>query len=231
MKISLQCINTGSQSAKRIAEGLTPLVKHKVFRRKDAKPGYLNLLYGDLKDKVYQYEWFNQQKLPAPAFTKSKSEAAKWISEGNVIFCRTLTKSQEGKGIVVAETGQELCNAPVYTAYVKKKSEFRVHIFKNKVVSVLEKRRKKEFAGESDPRIRNTANGYVFCHDNVVEPPGLRDLALKSRKVTASDFAGVDIGYNEHYDELFVIEVNSAPGIEGSNVDRYIEAIKQEYTL
>ena len=34
-----------------------------------------------------------------------------------------------------------------------------------------------------------------------------------------------EIEFNEKLNELFVIEVNSAPGIQGSNVDKYIEAI------
>ena len=54
---------------------------------------------------------------------------------------------------------------------------------------------------------------------------GIRELALAASKVTNSDFRGVDIGFNEKLNELFVIEVNSAPGIQGTNVDRYIEAI------
>ena len=138
---------------------------------------------------------------------------------------RQLTRASEGKGIVIAETPEQIISAPVYTLYKKKKKEFRVHIFKDKVVAVLEKRKKKEFAGNEEPKIRNTANGYVFCSENVEEPEGLRELALKASKVTQSDFKGVDIGWNEKKQELFVIEVNSAPGIEGSNVEKYVNAI------
>ena len=112
-----------------------------------------------------------------------------------------------------------------FTLYKKKKKEFRVHVFKDVVVQVLEKRKRKEFTGERDSRIRNTANGYVFCSEGVVEPEGLRELALKASKVTSSHFRGVDIGFNEKLNELFVIEVNSAPGIEGSNIDKYVEVI------
>jgi D-alanine-D-alanine ligase-like ATP-grasp enzyme len=52
-------------------------------------------------------------------------------------------------------------------------------------------------------------------------------VALAAAKVSPSDFRGVDIGYNEKKDELFVIEVNSAPGIEGSNVNKYLDAMVQ----
>jgi glutathione synthase/RimK-type ligase-like ATP-grasp enzyme len=111
----------------------------------------------------------------------------------------------------------------VYTLYRKKKKEFRVHVFQDQVVAVLEKRRKKGTTG--DTKIRNTANGYVFCREDVTEPEGIRELALKASKVTSSDFKGVDIGYNEKLNQLFVIEVNSAPGMEGTTINDYIEAI------
>jgi hypothetical protein len=35
----------------------------------------------------------------------------------------------------------------------------------------------------------------------------------------------VHLGYNEKNNDLFVIEVNSAPGIQGSNINAYVEAI------
>jgi glutathione synthase/RimK-type ligase-like ATP-grasp enzyme len=151
--------------------------------------------------------------------------ARDWCNSGSVVFCRTLTRASEGRGIVVAETVDQLVDAPVYTKYLKKKREFRVHIFKDHVVQVVEKRKRSGWDSPRDTRIRNTANGYVFCRDVTDPPAGLRELALRASLVTQSDFKGVDIGYNEKLDQLFVIEVNSAPGIEGSNVTDYINTI------
>lgn len=141
------------------------------------------------------------------------------------MVCRTLTNASEGKGIVIAETPEQVVAASVYTKYRKKKREFRVHIFKDTVVSVVEKLRRREWDGQQDTKIRNTANGYVFCTLKSPTPQGLNELALAASKVTTSDFKGVDVGYNEKSNELFVIEVNSAPGIEGSNIDKYVEEI------
>jgi len=224
MKIRLLTTNLKSGSLKRIAQGLSTKLGYKVWRSSKQKPNRIHLLYGDQKGKIEQYTWFKSQALPALEFTCSTSEAKEWAATGPVI-CRKLTHSSEGKGIVVAETPEEVVPAPVYTKYRKKKKEFRVHVFRNQVVHVLEKRRKSNYEGTADAKIRNIANGYVFCSEGVVEPSGLRELALAASKVTASDFKGVDIGYNEKLNHLFVIEVNSAPGIEGTNVDRYIEVI------
>ena len=121
----------------------------------------------------------------------------------------------------------EMHGFPVFTKYKKKKREFRVHVFKDAVVAVVEKKRRREFNGERDTKIRNLANGYVFVQGVENEPAGLRELAIKAAAVSPSDFRGVDIGYNEKKNELFVIEVNSAPGIEGSNVNKYVNTIAQ----
>ncbi len=225
MKLRLVSKKLGSNSLKALAEGLSTKLGYKVFRSKAAHPLRENLVYGDCKDKLAQYEWFKAQGINALDFTSSYEEAKTWVKGGQVVFARLLTRSSEGKGIVVCETEEQIPVAPVYTKYKKKKKEFRVHIFQQEVVHVLEKRKKKEFNGEVNTKIRNTVNGYVFCSDNVVEPDGIRELALKAAQVTSSHFKGIDIGFNEKLNELFVIECNSAPGISGSNIDKYIEVI------
>ena len=227
LKFRLVSKKLGSNGLKALQQGLSTKLGYPVFRAKQPKPNRENLVYGDCKDKLQQYQWFHQQGITSLEFTTSKDEASSWLEEGATVFARTLLRSSEGKGIVILEKGQQaaLPNAGVFTKYKKKKREFRVHVFRDKVVQVLEKRKRKEFNGEVNTKVRNTANGYVFCSQDVVEPEGIRELALKASKVTNSDFRGVDIGFNEKLNELFVIEVNSAPGIQGTNVDRYIEAI------
>ena len=131
----------------------------------------------------------------------------------------------EGAGIVIIEEQGNIPELPVYTKYKKKKREFRVHVFKDEVANVTEKKRRKDFDGQRDTKIRNLANGYVFVQQVEDEPEGLRELALRAAKVSPSDFRGVDIGFNEKKNELFVIEVNSAPGIQGTNVEKYLDAI------
>lgn len=224
-RVRLVSTNLKSESLKRLAEGLSTKLGYKVFRSSTSRTGQRNIKYGDIKGKIEQYVFFAENEIPALVFTTEQSVAKHWANSGEVVVCRTLTHASEGKGIVIAEKPEQIVMAPVYTQYKKKKKEFRIHVFKDQVVHVLEKRRKTGYEGETDSKIRNTANGYVFCSENVQEPNGLRDLALAASKVTASDFKGVDIGWNEKKQELFVIEVNSAPGVVGSNIDRYIDVI------
>jgi glutathione synthase/RimK-type ligase-like ATP-grasp enzyme len=225
LKLRLVSKKLGSNSLAALAAGLSTKLGYKVFRSKAPHSFRSNLVYGDCKNKTSQYEWFKAQGISALDFTTSHEEAKAWVKDGQVVFARLLTRSSEGKGIVVCETEEQVPVAPVYTKYKKKKKEFRVHIFQQEVVHVLEKRKRKEFEGTVNTKVRNTANGYVFCSQDVVEPEGIRELARKASKVTNSDFKGVDIGFNEKLNELFVIEVNSCPGIQGSNIDKYISAI------
>lgn len=227
MKLRILTTLLKSKSAKLVAQGLSTQLGYKVWRGPSVKPHRTHLRYGDQKGKIEQYSFFQNSGIPALEYTTEDSVACEWLNQDKCVVGRKLTHASEGKGIVIMEgdVNQVFTPCPVYTLYRKKKREFRVHIFKDQVVHVLEKRRSSNYEGTTDTKVRNTANGYVFCSENVVEPEGIRELALKASKVTQSDFKGVDIGWNEKKQELFVIEVNSAPGIEGSNVERYVTTI------
>lgn len=229
-KPSLLCTEStlGSQSLKRLAQGLSAkLQRGRIFRTTKVSAIRKQFRYGQSIDKLRQYEWFLEQDIPALDFTTNTETVNGWLAEGHTVFGRKYLNASCGKGIVVIEPGveQNIPPLPVYTKYKKKKREFRVHVFKDTVVAVVEKKRRREFVGERDTKIRNLANGYVFVQTVENEPTGLRELAIAAAKISPSDFRGVDIGYNEKKDELFIIEVNSAPGIEGSNVQKYVEEV------
>jgi glutathione synthase/RimK-type ligase-like ATP-grasp enzyme len=231
-KPSLLCTEAtiASRSLKRVAVGLsTKLQRGRIFRTTKVSTIRKQFRYGQSVNKLDQYQWFLEQDIPALEFTANPNTVVDWLNEGNTVFGRKYLNASCGKGIVVIEPNNDaqIPILPVYTKYKKKKREFRVHVFKDQVVAVVEKKRRKEFNGERDTKIRNLANGYVFVQAVENEPEGLRTLALAASKVSPSDFRGVDIGYNEKKDQLFVIEVNSAPGIEGNNVNKYVEAIAQ----
>jgi hypothetical protein len=227
-KPSLLTTKSGLKSAslKAIACGLSTHFQRKVWRTTKPSLKRKQFKYGQSVDKLTQYQWFFDNEIPALNFTDDFLTAHEWLQDGHVVFGRKYLKASCGKGIVVIEPGTEdLPICPVYTQYKKKKREFRVHVFKDQVVAVTEKKRRKEFDGVRDTKIRNLANGYVFVQAVENEPEGLRELALRAARVSASDFRGVDVGYNQLKDELFVIEVNSAPGIQGTNLTKYMEAI------
>jgi len=231
MKFRLLCTDStkGSASLKLLANALTDKLGYKVLRSVRPRANREHLKYGHSVDKLTQYQWFKEQGLSALEFTTDPFQAAAWLSiDKTTVFGRRYLNSSCGKGIIVLEPENihsGVGNYPVYTKYKKKRREFRVHVYKDQVVAVTEKRRRSGFEGQRDTKIRNLENGYVFCQTVANEPVGLRDLALSASKVSSSDFKGVDIGYNERNNDLFIIEVNSAPGIQGSNINAYVNAI------
>jgi glutathione synthase/RimK-type ligase-like ATP-grasp enzyme len=201
-------------------------VGYKVWRTTKTNTERTQFKYGGGVDKLTQYRVFWSLGIPSLEFTEDSNVVQDWLNEGYTVVGRKLLNASCGKGIVIIEPEDEaFVSCPVYTKYKKKKREFRVHVFKDQVVSIVEKRKRREFDGQRDTKIRNVANGYVFCQEVENIPEGLQALAIAAAQVSPSDFRGVDIGFNELNNELFVLEVNSAPGIEGTNLIKYTEKV------
>lgn len=223
--------NMGSRSAKALAAVLSEKVDHKVFRVTADRVGRrIPFVLRKGTDKLTQFQLFKEHNVNSPDYTTDSAVAGDWIrSDGATVVCRQLLHGSEGRGIVVATTEAELVPAPLYTKYVKKKKEFRVHVLNGEVIDVQEKRKRSEHDGERDTRIRNTANGYIFCRGDLVEPNGIRDLALNACAALDYSLGAVDIAYNEHSNRCFVLEVNSTPGMEGTTLEKYATAISAWY--
>ena len=96
---------------------------------------------------------------------------------------------------------------------------------------MVEKRKKKSYENERDTQVRNTANGYVFCRDNVSVPDDLRDLAVRAVQSLGRTYGAVDIIWNERQNKSFVLEVNAKPGMVGTTVEKYANAILRELNI
>jgi glutathione synthase/RimK-type ligase-like ATP-grasp enzyme len=214
----------GSRSAKALADVLSAKLGYKVWRVTPARvKGRIAFQIREGTDKLTQLQRFLENGISTVDFTADITVATDWLRDTPVV-CRTLLRSSEGRGIVLAETKEQLVQAPLYTKYFKKKREYRVHVFNGQVIDVQEKRKRKEVEG-GDHRIRNLANGYVFCREAVVEPTGLRDLAVCATAALGYSLGAVDIAFNEHHNQLVVFEVNAAPGMQGSTLENYANAI------
>ena|SRR5437879_834206 len=156
-------------------------------------------------------------------WTTSKEIANGWLKEGSRVVVRTLLRASEGRGIAIIEPGAILPNAQLYTKYVPKKKEFRVHVVGNAVIDIQEKRRKQ---GTENNLVRSHDNNYVFCREDVVEPKDLRELATKAVFELGLDFGGVDIIWNEKQDKSYLLEVNTAPGLTQTTAEFYAKAFK-----
>ena len=166
-----------------------------------------------------------------PDFTTSRDVAYEWLRKDDVaVVARTKLSGHSGDGIVlVSDKAGELPQAPLYVKYVKKEKEFRVHVAFGEVIDVQEKRKRQEVDKEDvNFQIRNHHTGWVYCREDIQEPGNLRNMAVLVVQRVGLDFGAVDIIYNVKRNECYVLEVNTAPGLEGTTVDRYAEAFVKE---
>jgi hypothetical protein len=238
----------GSLSAKRLARALRVLrVGHNYNAKRsdvivnwgNSKPPHFKWLDDDLNkphaialasNKLKTFtELYCKAFTHIPRFTTEIEDAEDWITNGNNVYCRTTITGHSGRGIVIATNSNELVNAPLYTVKTKHRDEYRVHIFKGEVLDVQKKKRKLGFTGRSSG-IRNHSNGWVYARTDVAIPDMLCPIAIQAVELLGLDFGAVDIGHRLIDNKFFVFEVNTAPGLEGSTLDKYAKAIYNYYS-
>lgn len=175
-------------------------------------------------NKIQSFARFKALEVSSPPATTDHYEAKLWLDSEITTIGRKQLNGRAGHGIVVMEKIEDFIECPLYTQYKKKKKEFRIHVFNGKVIDAQEKRKKKGFDGV-DSKIRVCDNGWVFCRGGVVLPDDAAEQSIKAVQSLGLDFGGVDLIWNEKENKSYVLEVNSAPGIEGTTVTKYAEEI------
>lgn len=143
------------------------------------------------------------------------------------IVCRTKLRGHSGDGIVIANTPEELVPAPLYTEYIKKQDEYRIHVVGDKVAYAQRKALKN---GWENPnwQIRNLASGFVFVDTELEDIPKMAlEEAVKAVQALSLDFGGVDVIWNAYKATAYVLEINTACGLEERSAQRYALAIRE----
>jgi hypothetical protein len=123
--------------------------------------------------------------------------------------------------------------------YTKKENflkEYRIHSFDGKSIRAGEKVLRDGFTlptpgtewrpnnvGIAHPWVRSFDAGWRVKYDGFQSTPEMRALAASGVKALGLTFGAVDMGQTA--DGLMIIEVNSAPGIEGGTLQAYIAKI------
>lgn len=180
-------------------------------------------------NKLLSFRKFKEHGIPTPEWTDSYEVAWKWWDEEKkVVVGRTLLCSHSGKGIIIftQEDDQfdEGLSCKLYVQYKKKKHEYRVHVFQSQVIDVTQKKKRVGHEG-TNHQIRNHQNGWVYCRENIQEPEGIRELALAACAAIGLQSGAVDIIWNEKENKCYVLEINTAPGIEGTTCKKYTQSI------
>lgn len=182
-------------------------------------------------DKIDCFRILGEYGVFIPTYFLDKNKAVAYFEDDNIkepqIVCRTLTRASVGRGIVMAKTVDELVDAPLYTVYIKKTEEYRIHVVQGKVIDMQRKARNKDVADEDvNWQIRTHGNGFIYMREDVYPPQEVLTQAVNAVEALGLDFGAVDIVWNIYQNKPYVLEVNTAPGLEGTTLDRYVVAFK-----
>lgn len=244
-------------SARKLADAIKPETQHKVYVVRNDSPtfkprlGDVIINWGNSTHPIWETEAVASLNNPDSialsinklhTFLKLRGEnacripefslrlvAKDWFNAGLDIVCRHTLVGFGGAGIELVnnKTHETLPDAHLYVLYKKKAAEFRVHVFKDVVIDVTQKK-VKEGAENVNRQIRNHANGWVYCRENIDVPQDVFKQAVAAVTALGLDFGAVDVIWNHKEQQAYVLEVNSAPGLEGQTLTSYKEAILAE---
>lgn len=107
-----------------------------------------------------------------------------------------------------------------FMAFVEAEREYRVHIFKGKSIRVSEK----VYGEEEDPRTHRKY--YTTGRPRYHSVRNVRKAAKKAVEALGLDFGAVDIlARGDNNAEVFVLEVNAAPGLGGTMPRLYADVL------
>lgn len=224
MKYVIATTKMKSRALRALSEKLSSELGYRVYLVRPERVRNRNAIsFGQGIDKITQLKLFTNNNVSCPKFATN----AIGIGEFNhkYVVARKLTRSSGGKGIHIFVHGEDAIDAPLYTEYIPKQGEFRVHVWNGKVIDVSQKRRRRGNPSGADTKIRNLANGYVYCRGDMTEPTELRDLACRAVKALGRTSGAVDVIWNAKENRCYVLEVNANPGLEGTTLIKYVNAI------
>lgn len=187
-------------------------------------------------NKLKSFQKFNAEGISIPEFALSIRDVEDQ-APSSVWVARTKLSGHSGDGIVIG-TPDELPVAPLYTKYIEKTAEFRAIVVGESVVDFKQKKKRSSPRDEQgeiieaeriehDPHVWNLDGGYVFVRGAVLRPGGIDELAVSAVKALGLDFGAVDI-IQDSEGTLYVLEVNTAFGLDGTTIELVGEAIKNE---
>lgn len=179
-----------------------------------------------------------------PQFTTSRDEAINWIEQGRTVVARRVLTGHSGAGIEILQKGLDFVDAPLYTRYIPKTAEYRVHVMKDRagrhqVIDVQRKVKDPE-RDVTDWKVRSHGNGFIFIRndDRGRSYKDVCEAQVRNQALTAMgalgqdfgglglDFGGVDVIFNSKSATAYVLEVNCACGLEGQSVEIYANGLR-----
>ena len=187
------------------------------------------------KAKFFAHLYEMEAAVNTPEWTNDPATAKTWIEKNQVLLARTILNGHSGQGIKILRKGVDFVKAPLYTVYIPKQYEYRVHVLDGEVIDIQRKVLQKQAElNEEEKKIRSHGNGWIFSRDpNLLNIPCAKIEEQARAVVQGMDlqFGAVDLIWSKKLQECYVLEVNTAPGLEGASVGIYGNAFKKWLNL
>lgn len=182
-----------------------------------------------LTNKLRFFEACGHDKSVVP-WTTDPEKAKTWEQ----VYVRERLEGSGGDGIVLwNQQHGELPAARLYTKRVHGTGEYRIHIGRTNLqddFQVLDTQKKVCPRGTVPKTwaVRSHDNGFIFIRGE--QPPGSvcsNVCAVARTSFPGLHFGAFDVIHSEKSGKSWILEGNSAPGLEGKTVDTYVAFIKQ----
>ena len=198
-------------------------------------------------NKIKTFRRLNAFGITTLPHTTKRDVARAWYEKGYGIMVRNRVRGCCGKGIEFIPPASmregieyNIPKAPLYTMYIDKKYEYRLHIFCDEVIDIQQKKKmgkaKRDARGieEVNEVVRTNNNGWVFARNDIEDLPTYAiNQAKDAVKCLGLDFAAIDMFYVPVHapyqrSKFYVCEVNTSPSLSDSNtLSRYLSHIEQ----
>lgn len=206
-------INWGANTRPQRLQGVTMFNEPETIKKATDKLAFFQHMKEQAPESIPEF-WTTASEIPDKAFP---------------IVCRTILNGHSGAGIVIAKSRSELVSAPLYVKYIPKKNEYRIHVGRvegrtnpDKIIAIQRKARSRSVSdADVNWEVRSHDNGFIFVRGGFVTPARVTDAARQALEVTGLDFGAIDVVDNEKKLKAYVLEINTAPGLEGQTVQDY----------
>ena len=186
----------------------------------------LNPNISNVTNKRVMRELFKEHGVPMPELWSVDKIRRQYASFGNSpVFVGRPDRHSKKRGFwkitnetlldrAIAGTRRKKA-ATHFIEYVEHDREYRVHIFKGKSIRISEK----EF---------NEDGSYTTKKPGEIKLRTVRDAAKSAVAAVGLDFGAVDIlAKGDNNEEVFVLEVNAAPGLGGTMPQLYADTFEK----
>ena len=199
-------------------------------------------IYSNKRTAFDMFEDFDTATVP---YTTNPDTAQDWLRQGYDVIARHKLHGHSGEGIQVLDYesyGQDrpeypMVAAPLYTLYVKKSKEWRVHMIRSATGEAhfkwQQKRRRMDCA-EPNWTVRNYENGFIYAVEDVVKPENYLDIQEDFCSNIDLRFGAIDLIMPNNANTRIIrnsgpmfLELNTSPGLQSETMlDWYTEHLQ-----